>query len=58
MKEYHLEQEEAFEKACEILGRKYDLIAFLFFVKDKSKYLPVSFFFLKKDSSNLELNTH
>lgn len=45
MKEYHLEQEEAFEKACEILGRKYDLIAFLFFVKDKSKYLPVSFFF-------------
>lgn len=53
MKEYHLEQEEAFEKACEIFGRKYDLIAFLFFVKDKSKYLPVRSYFFEKGLKQL-----
>lgn len=45
--------EEAFEKACEIFGRKYDLISFLFFVKDKSKYLPVRSYFFEKGLKQL-----
>ena len=32
----------AFEQAIEVFGAKYDLIAYLFFIKDSSRFLPVS----------------
>ncbi|MBR6902070.1 MAG: HNH endonuclease [Synergistaceae bacterium] len=32
----------AFEKAVEVFGGNYDLIAYLFFIKDSSRFLPVS----------------
>ena len=32
----------SFEMAVKIFGGRYDMIAFLFFIKDKDKYLPIS----------------
>ena len=32
----------AFEKAVEVFGKKYDTISFLFFVKDDTRFLPIS----------------
>lgn len=40
---YYLHDDEnSFETAVKLFGGKYDLIAFLFFVKDSMKYLPVN----------------
>lgn len=36
------EDAKAFEAAVKIFGKRYDLIAFMFFIKDKDKYLPIS----------------
>ena len=36
------EDAKSFEKAVKIFGGRYDLIAYLFFIKDKNKYLPIS----------------
>lgn len=32
---------ECFERICEYFGRKYDLVAYLFFISDPNKYLPL-----------------
>ncbi len=32
----------AFEQVTKFWGRKYDLVAYLFFIKDSTKYLPIS----------------
>ena len=40
---YHgSDDKRAFEAACNVFGAKYDLIAFLFFIKDSERFLPVS----------------
>lgn len=40
---YHgIEDEKSFDKLIEIFGKKYSLIAYLYFVKDSSKYLPIA----------------
>jgi hypothetical protein len=40
---YRSEQDShSFEKAVGILGGKYSLLAYLFFLKDKSRYVPIS----------------
>ena len=36
------DEEVAFEEAVKVFGAKYDLIAFLFFVKDDTRFLPIS----------------
>lgn len=36
------EDAKSFKKAVDIFGGRYDLIAYLFFIKDKDKYLPIS----------------
>ena len=35
-------EQEAFEHAIDIFGAKYSVIAFLFFIKDDTRYLPIS----------------
>lgn len=40
---YHRDEiAESFDELIEIFGRKYSLIAYLFFIKDNSKYLPIA----------------
>ncbi len=34
-------EEECFEQACGLFGRKYDLTAYLYFILDPSRYLPL-----------------
>jgi len=36
------EDDKSFKKAVDIFGGRYDLIAYLFFIKDKDRYLPIS----------------
>lgn len=36
------DEEKAFENVIHIFGRRYDLIAFLFFIYDNARYLPIS----------------
>lgn len=36
------EDAKSFEMAVKIFGGRYDMIAFLFFIKDRNKYLPIS----------------
>lgn len=36
------DDEKAFAEAVEFFGAKYDLIAYLFFIKDRDEYLPIS----------------
>ena len=39
---YHdLKEEECFERLCKLVGRKYDLLAYLYFILDPAKYLPL-----------------
>ena len=39
---YHeRKEEECFERLCDMFGRKYDLIAYLYFILDPSRYLPL-----------------
>lgn len=38
---YGVDEELAFEKAADFFGRKYDLLAYLFFVKDYNRFLPI-----------------
>lgn len=35
------DDKKAFEQATDLFGKKYDLIAFLFFLKDANQYLPI-----------------
>ena len=37
-----IEESEAFDNAMEVFGKKYDTIAFLFFIKDDTRFLPIS----------------
>ena len=37
-----IEESKAFASATEVFGKKYDIIAFLFFIKDDTRFLPVS----------------
>jgi hypothetical protein len=40
---YHKESDaQSFESIMKIIGKKYSLIAYLFFIKDRSKYLPIA----------------
>lgn len=36
------QDEKSFSKAVEVFGKKYSLLAYLFFLKDKSRYLPIA----------------
>jgi predicted restriction endonuclease len=38
----HTDVEASFDELIEIFGKKYALIAYLFFIKDNSKYLPIA----------------
>ena len=38
---YGENEQEAFENAVKFFGKKYDLIAYLFFVKDRARFLPI-----------------
>lgn len=39
---YHERKEQGcFERICELFGKKYDLIAYLYFVLDPNRYLPI-----------------
>ena len=39
---YHEQKDiECFEQICSLFGRKYDLVAYLYFIYDSSKYLPL-----------------
>lgn len=39
---YHERKEQGcFERLCELFGKKYDLIAYLYFVLDPNRYLPI-----------------
>ena len=38
----HLPPRDAFGRLIAALGRRYDLLAYLFFLKDKSEYMPIS----------------
>ena len=46
----------AFEEACELFGRTYELIAFLFFIKDDTRFLPVSSGHFEKALNDLGIN--
>jgi len=37
-----LEAEDVFEPLVELLGKKYPLLAYIFFIKDSSRFLPIS----------------
>lgn len=37
-----IEEAEAFERLCGIAGRRYDLIAYLFFLKDWERFMPIA----------------
>lgn len=37
-----IDEEAAFTQALNVFGRRYDIIAYLFFIKDSSRFLPVS----------------
>lgn len=39
-------EEECFERLCELFGRRYDLIAYLYFIMDPDRYLPMKPSFL------------
>ena len=40
---YHEHKDEdSFSSICELFGRKYDLISYLYFIFDPEKYLPIS----------------
>ena len=47
---------DAFEKAVEVFGAKYDVIAFLFFIKDDSRFLPISTGHFDKGFAALKIN--
>ncbi len=49
------EEAEAFERAVKIFGAKYDTIAFLFFIKDDSRFLPISTGHFDKGFSILDI---
>ena len=36
------ENEKSFKKAADLFGARYDFIAYLFFIKDKERFLPIS----------------
>lgn len=39
---YHeRKEEECFERICSLVGRKYDLLAYLYFILDSNRYLPL-----------------
>lgn len=46
----------AFENAVEVFGAKYDTIAFLFFIKDDTRFLPISTGHFDKGFSVLEID--
>ncbi len=46
----------AFENAVEVFGAKYDTIAFLFFIKDDTRFLPISTGHFDKGFSILEID--
>jgi len=38
----HLEEGKAFEQFCRLAGTRYDLIAYLFFLKDWNRFMPIA----------------
>lgn len=46
-----------FENACKLFGRKYPLISYLFFIKNKEEYITVRPEILKKNFDVLEIET-
>lgn len=46
----------AFENAIEVFGAKYDTIAFLFFIKDDTRFLPISTGHFDKGFAALEID--
>lgn len=57
---YHNHQEEAcFSQICDLFGRKYDLVAYLFFIADPDRFLPLrsSRFDEIFEKLNIELRT-
>ncbi len=38
---YKNKEQECFEQICKLFGRKYDLVAYLYFILDPSRYLPL-----------------
>ena len=56
---YHNHEDEAcFEPLCSLYGRKYDLIAYLFFIRDPNRYLPVKPSFFDQIFRKLGVETH
>lgn len=54
---YHESKEaESFEELVTIFGKRYPLIAYLFFIKDRSKYLPIAPTFFDKTFELLGAN--
>jgi len=47
---------ESFEELLKIFGKKYALIAYFFFIKDKSKYLPIAPTYFEKAFNLLGVN--
>lgn len=50
------EEHDSFSKAVETFGAKYDTIAFLFFIKDDTRFLPISTGHFDKGFKILEIN--
>lgn len=54
---YHEHKEqECFEKLCGLFGRKYDLLAYLYFVLDPGRYLPLRSFIFDEVFKKLEID--
>ena len=51
-----IEESVSFAKAIEIFGAKYDTIAFLFFIKDDSRFLPISLGHFDKGFAALDID--
>lgn len=49
--------EDAFERACEFYGRRFNELSYLLFIKDKDKYVPIRSTIHKKIFEKLELPT-
>ncbi len=49
------DEAKAFENAVKVFGAKYDTIAFLFFIKDDSRFLPISTSHFDKGFSSLKI---
>lgn len=52
----HCDEATAFANAVEVFGAKYDTIAFLFFIKDDSRFLPISTGHFDKGFAALEID--